>query len=574
MQLRKFFSFAICLILIFSLAGANVLAASEYDSDASIAAGVIATAGTSATYETDLSGVPIIGRLFATDPDDFGQDLYETIYDRVKHQGSDIAVSRTLARRPLSKEELRLLIPGANIGELLKQESPEENLPPERITERLAEFNRLLVEEKELADLLVQTKLEVEPTELFSNGDESDSGFDLIADLKIIDQILFGETETVLGGGPGSAGGAAEGRVIGPRLGEGEEGAEAAARGEAAGRDRTELSRTGADSRAGTSAAPLGSSIEEQGILCPLSGDFNSAVVAARAESRARGEDEDSGRGDSSGRRGDTGHGSESAGAGEGRETEGAESGEPEEPPSAEEPADWSRLQLCGERFCLTLERVYKTESAYLPNENCIACHFEKINDAFKKTLGHNLVPNKATGNLIEVPKCKMGILGGLKFNLIVVPQPIVTPPNDDLIVKGDFIKNAEDFWEKYDPTKTKRCTTGGAGDACKTNPDSESEVAQRILQQVPEDTPQDKILRDIETQVVAKKEEAAKFMKEHRTNKDAQNQASQFEVLMQEIEAFNRYFESFVALYNTLVSSQPDKPCKLLLSKPTCSSL
>ena len=54
----------------------------------------------------------------------------------------------------------------------------------------------------------------------------------------------------------------------------------------------------------------------------------------------------------------------------------------------------------------------------------------------------------------------------GLKWNFIILPQPILTPPNDDLIVKGDIIKNMIDFYEKYYDNPG-RCEKS-VGGACK----------------------------------------------------------------------------------------------------------
>ena len=82
------------------------------------------------------------------------------------------------------------------------------NLTAKDVEDRRLELTRLLAEEKDLADLQVAAQMDIEPTEIFANGDESDSGFDLLVDLGIIEQILFAKTQTVFGGGgPGAPAG-------------------------------------------------------------------------------------------------------------------------------------------------------------------------------------------------------------------------------------------------------------------------------------------------------------------------------------------------------------------------------
>ena len=49
-----------------------------------------------------------------------------------------------------------------------------------------------------------------------------------------------------------------------------------------------------------------------------------------------------------------------------------------ESPLEPEKAADWSKPKLCDGPFCLKIEAKYKTESSYLANANCVACHLKK----------------------------------------------------------------------------------------------------------------------------------------------------------------------------------------------------
>ncbi|MBI2638247.1 hypothetical protein HYW83_01515 [Candidatus Peregrinibacteria bacterium] len=569
-----------------------VFAASEYNSDSNIAAGVIGTVSSGATYELSPS------KLFSFDSN-FGQDLYELTYNRVKSEASDKAAERVLADRKISKEELFAVVPGANIGKLLTQPEPTKKLNPAEVEKRRLDLQRFLAEEKELADLELRTTIEVQPTEFFSNGDESDSGFDLIVDLNIIEYILFGKVEAtmsnagpgapagsnVVGVGLGGGGGAEE--PVGGSAGGGGAGAGAGAGGGGAVAGAGGSSPVGSPPRQGSESAPQ--------VKCPVEESFNNGVEAARAreqiaaaESGASG-GAGSGAGDGSSGGGGAG-GAGGAGGGAGADG-GAEEGEKSSSPVAEPPANWARPRACDGIFCLKIEAVYKKESSFQATDNCIACHFEKTNDAFKKAVSHNLVPSKATGNLIEAPKCKRSMFN-LKQNFILIPQPILTPPNDDLITKGDFIKNWIEFTEKYyaNPDqcrKLKNATKDASrdlstkigevlslGQICDPKPNVSAEAAKREVEQAGEDTEAGKILTNIATQVEAKKQEAAATLKQYKLQRDAGNQATQFNVLLQEIDTMNSYFTAFKNLYDQLIgtSRNEDSPCADLYKKEACS--
>ncbi|MBI4994294.1 hypothetical protein HZC21_01460 [Candidatus Peregrinibacteria bacterium] len=549
MQLKKYI---ITVLLIAAFSGAiTTVSALATKSDDKLVADVIGTAGTGATYELNPSK-------FFTSDKSFGQDLYENTYNRVKSQGSDIAVQRLLAEHDFSKEELLILVPGSNIGKLLTEPDPTKNLSHEDVEARRVELRRLLAEEKDLADLLVNVQMDTEPTEIFANGDESDSGFDLLVDLAVIEQILFGKTETVFGGG-------GPGAPAGSKVVDVGEAAKEEAEKEAEAQKETDKKKKAKEEAAGLEGGAPESIIEGEegeqvGAVCPLNKSFNSeAEKAIEKEKSAQESADKEGAGKGAKGKGKSGgeEGAPSSGAGE----EGA--GE-EKPFELEKAADWTRPPLCYGPFCLKIEKKYKIESSYLANANCIACHFEKINDAFKKTLDHNLIPSKATGNLFELPKCKRSFLN-LKWNFILLPQPILTPPNDDLITKGDIIKNMVDFYEKYYDNP------GRKDKPIKPDPDIEEEVAQRKLEQSASGKTPEELFREIRVEVSAKKAEAAKLMEETRFNSDAENQASQFKVLLSEIDMMNEYFKGFKKLYEDLISGADDSPCKVLSSKKTC---
>ncbi|MEK9132783.1 MAG: hypothetical protein AAB606_03705, partial [Patescibacteria group bacterium] len=335
MQLKKSLLSAVICVAFVAVNTAN--AASEYDTDANVAAGVVGTVNTNASFELS----PL--KWFESE-EDFGQDMYNSIYERIKSEGSNIAVKRVLQSRNISQEELVNLIPGLSVTEIT-QKTPGEELTPQRVEARRKEIQAFVAEEKQLADLEVNALLATQPTEFFSNGDEGDSGFDLISDLDVIEKILFGEQETPLGNvGPGAPNDANVADLAGV-LGGNNGGA-----GANGGQNAGNAGANGADS------GIAGNGSEETGIMCPASQSFNDAVVAERAQERQDGQNADGNGGGISSREALIKRGSH---------------GEV----LPETPGNYLRERPCDGIFCIKYEAVYKTDSSYVANANCIACH-------------------------------------------------------------------------------------------------------------------------------------------------------------------------------------------------------
>ncbi len=560
--MKKYFTFILGILLI------AVLAAPLAGATTDVAFDVIGTAGTGATYDISFSSI------FSSE-EDLGQDLYDYIYNKVKSEGSDLAVKRLLARRPLSKEELGFLIPGSNIGELLSKPNPQDELQPGQVVARHDELIKLLEDEKELADLEVLSEMEVAPTEIFANGDESDSGFDLIVDLDIIETILFAKSMTVAGGGgPGAPAGS---DVL-------EVGGEGAAEDEKVGekdKKKVDDKEKAGVKEGGLAGGPTGEEAaeepgpihDESSGMCIAKPSFNSAVTAFLKKEQAL----ESGGAKGEGGGAEGGQGSKKDASGETGSGSGASNGEEsidyEKEPLVPGPAaNWKKEPLCAGPFCLTIEEKYKKESSYLANENCVECHFEKINDAFKKTLGHNLVPSKVTGNLIEGPKCKRSLFN-LAWNVILIPQPILTPPNDDLVIKADFTDNFMSFINANNPfCEKKKDMAGKLKYVCEPDKNRQTRVTQKVLLQASDNKSMADAFGDIRREIQAQQKEAEKVLKQVLLTTEAESGAVQFRVLSQELDTMTLYFEGFKNLYNKLTSGGNDSPCKVLENKSTCN--
>jgi hypothetical protein len=95
--------------------------------------------------------------------------------------------------------------------------------------------------------------------------------------------------------------------------------------------------------------------------------------------------------------------------------------------------------------FCFKISEENGRAVSFVPGQSCVHCEVKEINRLLDETLSHSLVPNKATGNLLEAGKCKQG--GNLlNFQFNVVYSPIPSPNNDDLV----FGNNVFEEWNKY----------------------------------------------------------------------------------------------------------------------------
>ncbi len=181
------------------------------------------------------------------------------------------------------------------------------------------------------------------------------------------------------------------------------------------------------------------------------------------------------------------------------------------------------------------------------------------------------MVPSKATGNLFEGPKCKSNMFN-LTQHIILIPKPIMTPPNDVLVTKGDFIKNLFDFFGKYygNPGRCNNVKKGDKESGCASDPAPAHDAAASALEKAPPGTTPKDIISEINAEVAAKRQEALKEIQKNSIERSVTGQVSQFEVVMQEIDAMNAYFSSFVEIYGNIAGGG-DSPCQVFTRKEQC---
>lgn len=425
-----------------------------------------------------------------------GEDLYMRIYSTLGQ--SPIQEAKRIAAQ-------RYHIPEQNVEQILDGDlTPLYLRSSDGVTFTQAfrtrnQFMKFFQSEVKHQKLVQKVQAEVYATEIFANGKLEDSGFDLIYDLDLIEQILFGMKAqeqsglslSDLGGDDDGDDDSSSGSSVSSSSGDTSSStsskvSRSADDESAASSDSGESGDSGStsegDAASGSSVAETTSSDESASTsgstfnpyecLASLT-DLQEVVVKSEDESSSESAEEnsddsgDSADDSSSSEGGSEGASDESGIDGDGdssADDDGVDSslkavstgyndssGEPIEMASS---SNWSKTTLpCTSIFCIEIEAVNNEEPAYPKNDHCIACHVSFITHELYKTNRNNLVANKITGNLFEVPACKEGVAKSFppdffSDRIVAIGKPISTPIQDDIVTKLDF---EDSFWKKVD---------------------------------------------------------------------------------------------------------------------------
>lgn len=212
--------------------------------------------------------------------------------------------------------------------------------------------------------------------------------------------------------------------------------------------------------------------------------------------------------------------------------------------------------------ICLENKIKWETYSSYVPVDNCINCELEKILAAMQKTLSHSLTPNKVTGNYMESSKCKqsMGEFSPLDIHLFLIWAPLQTPPQDDAIYGKSIIKEWNKFVQRTNPVAT--------GDALKL-PESLAKVAiEQASENAPADQTMDQLIKEIESIEETMARQQANSVTQYEVGSAGEDTVAYSQAIMLEVGQMTNYFKNFTDMFKKIST----ETCPVILNKKDVS--
>lgn len=516
------------------------------------------------------------------DPEDVGKDLYFKVLQSLVVDPSEKAMENTAGRYGLSQTDTSLIMSGNYQPIFDKKPTMTQEQLISTLNKMQSQYNTEFDKLTMQAEIEAQTK----PSEIFANGDLDDSGFDLIYDLDRIEELLFLRSSPHFigaaynkksdGGAGGGAGGGTTPEPVVPVPG----GTPLLPGGLGSGGGSG-----GTGGEPGSGSTSTVESSEHDGLNpseCLEDSDLKNAIDDYDAKNGGSSANDANGTDDDTEADENAGDEGQSESAIDLSDEILPEISKPEKPPTEPAPADdWSRDKICFETFCLDVNVEYKQpNSSFQDQDNCIACHVEKINDTLKSVISHSLTPSKISGNPLEAPKCKSGLslsLSAVSMNVNVQFMPINTPLNDELIFNSDLAEDWKYFCD---------ATAFFPAEMCEVEPDPaviiesppslEERVLLRELSMMPEGTTFSTLQTNVNNGQAAVAAPAAANAKEITTERSQNATIALYRALLVELDQMNFYFNNFRDIFRSLHENVPGIPgtaaCTVLKNKKTCS--
>lgn len=449
------------------------------------------------------------------------QDLYLRMYKKMNADPAKSATKNSATKFKMSEEDIKKVTKQGDLAPLFgKDKNPTLDTINEKYSKVYEEYQTSLATENLKADLTAAA----DPGEVFADGDTSNSEFDLLYDLTVIEVILFNESSVSSFGGEFQM----------PDF------------------DFSDPEETAAINELfGNEEAAVNEDVIET-ISEQEDKEFN-ALECLPGEENNIGNALNDFENDQSG--------SQTGTTGEQNNLGDAVLGEDGFPIA--ETDEWLKTYLCpdGAFFCIDIEFDVKSSKVYSKTDNCVACHVSNINKEMDKLIGKPLSPNKVSGNIFEVTKCKSAFSNiGANMNVITVAVP---PPNQaktDLMNQLNIEKEWTNFQEKYkmffydtNTQQPEQSLTDRAYNKALTNSSPEKPLNELVTKS--EEISNSKTTEQNKEQTTKDKELTAEI------------QNKQFQNLIVEMDSFNTYFNSIKDLLTKMVEA-----CNELANKPYCS--
>lgn len=578
------------LIGILAFAGliiANPVSAEEAD-DGFTAAG---------SFSQILSGAGIDNPHYRLSYDDvFGsatyKDIYLMIYQFLLVDTEDSALKDVAQKYGLTVSEAASVKNGS-LQPFLKAGKFKQSMTQNDLLKMAEKLQKDFAETYELSSLEQEMTLSSGASEVFANGDVIDSGFDLVNDLTIIENLLFAETTapTVGGSLDMDFGQKKESEDTVPYYLEEEESYPALTDAYYA-LEIVPVAENVEDGAAGSGEPAADAAVEQvkfdpkslveisEEDVCPKEetpldtalNDYKKKVDEYIAQNEVKKE--------------------EAKKAGEPKETEpkseAEKAADEAKKPLAEKlktatPEPWYKKLNCDGKLwsalygqadatseegknlasvqwyiCLENKVKWETYSSYVPVDNCINCELEKIFAAMQKTLSHSLTPNKVTGNYMESSKCKqsMGEVPLVDIHMFLVWAPLQTPPQDDAIYGKSIIKEWNKFVQRTNPVTY--------GDSLKL-PESLTKVAtEQAYDNAPPGQTMDQLIKEIESIEESMARQQANSVTQYEVGSAGEDTVAYSQAVMREVGQMTNYFKNFTDMFKKIST----ETCPVILNK------
>ncbi|MFC1599441.1 hypothetical protein ACFL3T_00245 [Patescibacteria group bacterium] len=474
-----------------------------------------------------LTGMFIAGTMIGTataasSTDTLEKDMYMRIYEEVTKKPAEEAAKASASKFGMSEDNMKKVVNEGEVSSLIDKKDKNQTQAElvNKYSKVFADYQSSLDTENMRSDLMKKAN----PSEIYTDGDTSNSEFDILYDLTVIEVILFNEASVSEFGGQFAL---PDFDFTDPN--------EKALIDELFGRE-VEEEKVGATESTETKDF---SSIE-----C-LDDDSN-------LEDALNAFDSEQGAG--------TGEDGDGQGTGEDEGVVYDEDGFPQA-----EPDPWPTNFLCpdGAFFCIEISFSDETTKIYSKKDNCVACHIQNINKTMDSMLNKSLTANKMPGNLMEAPKCKSSFSNvGANMNIITIAVPPPKQAKQDLYLKLNVEKEWLKFKQQADPNYF---DTGANPQPTQTSVEDRAS-RKGLANSGPNATFEEVVKRTTEiSNGVINRENENRASKPRELKTEVQNK--EFQNVIEEMSAFKLYFSSIKELFEKM-----KEPCTELSNKSYCS--
>lgn len=328
-------------------------------------------------------------------------NLYLTLYNEYHLQAQKNAVSGLMATEGLKRSDAERFLNGDT--SFLNYDDPTE------LANRVRTLNENYQQEKQLFKSLAFLETQTLALELFANGKNSDSGFDLLDDLDRIEKILFAETAPSQFGDLAKKSNSSASILANSNL----DLTSPNPNNPTPDLDSNQQENSSVQPPAPETPATNPNS--PNGLACPINpnleaelSEFEDGELRSPSGGASPNSSETPGQNpELSSQIGQIAFGS-------------APNLKAFTPPDPKCPNGI----VSTPNFCLRVEKVIaKGGLKFTGEQNCVACVIQKIKDITNELTSESLVPNKVTGNFGEPAICKNAALDAFSLRISLVPQ-------------------------------------------------------------------------------------------------------------------------------------------------------